>query len=125
MQQRRWPEFLWHSHPGPMIVDVTEGELVYAPAEDCSRRSYPAGTASVDPGHGHVHSAFNPTDAETALVATFFEAPAQGPLLIPAQARRTATSSPGGHRTAGGSRAQPNSANRRLAAVRQAVGLPR
>jgi redox-sensitive bicupin YhaK (pirin superfamily) len=86
MQQRRSPEFLWHSHPGPVIVNVTKGELVYEPAEDCSRRSYPAGTAFVDPGHGHVHSAFNPTDEEAEFVATFFEAPAQGPLLIPAQA---------------------------------------
>jgi quercetin dioxygenase-like cupin family protein len=23
------PEFLWHSHPGPVIVNVTKGELVY------------------------------------------------------------------------------------------------
>jgi quercetin dioxygenase-like cupin family protein len=76
--------FPWHSHPGPVIVNVTQGELVYVPAEDCSRRSYPAGTAFVDPGHGHVHSAFNPTDEETVFVATFFEAPEQGPLLIAA-----------------------------------------
>jgi quercetin dioxygenase-like cupin family protein len=79
-------QFPWHSHPGPVIVNVTQGELVYVPAEDCSQRSYPAGTAFVDPGHGHVHSAFNPTDQETVFVATFYEAPAQGPLLIPAQA---------------------------------------
>jgi len=78
--------FPWHSHAGPVIVNVTKGELVYVPAEDCSRRSYPAGTAFVDPGHGHVHSAFNPTDEETVFVATFFEAPEQGPLLIPAPA---------------------------------------
>src|SRR5918996_1482668 len=53
--------FPWHSHPGPVIVNVTQGELVYVPAEDCSRRTYPAGTAFVDPGHGHVHSAVNRT----------------------------------------------------------------
>ena len=79
-------QFPWHTHPGPVIVNVTKGELVYVPAEDCSRRSYPAGTAFVDPGHGHVHSAVNPTDEETVFVATFFEAPAEGPLLIPAEA---------------------------------------
>jgi hypothetical protein len=39
---------------------ITKGEPGYAPAEDCSRRSYPAGTAFVDPGHGHVHTAFQP-----------------------------------------------------------------
>jgi quercetin dioxygenase-like cupin family protein len=79
-------QFPWHSHPGPVIVNVTQGELVYVPAEDCSPRVYPAGTAFVDPGHGHVHTAFNRTDEPTVLVATFYEAPAEGPLLIPAQA---------------------------------------
>ena len=44
----------------------------------------PGGTAFVDPGQGHVHTAFNDTDGVTVLVATFFSAPAEGPLLIPA-----------------------------------------
>ena len=79
-------QFPWHTHPGPVIVNVTQGELVYVPADDCSRRAYPAGTAFVDPGHGHVHSAFNRTSQPTVFVATFYEAPAEGPLLIPAQA---------------------------------------
>jgi hypothetical protein len=42
------------------------------------------GTAFVDTGHGHVHSAYNPTDGVTVIVATFFESPAEGSLLIPA-----------------------------------------
>jgi quercetin dioxygenase-like cupin family protein len=79
-------QFPWHSHAGPVIVNVTQGELVYVGADDCTERSYPAGTAFVDAGHGHVHTAFNPTDEETILVATFFEAPEQGALLIPADA---------------------------------------
>jgi quercetin dioxygenase-like cupin family protein len=79
-------QFPWHSHPGPVIVNVTKGELVYVPAEDCEERSYPAGTAFVDPGQGHVHTAFNATGQETVLVATFYEAGAEGPLLIPAEA---------------------------------------
>ena len=79
-------QFPWHTHPGPVIVNVTEGELVYVAADDCVERPYPAGTAFVDPGHGHVHTAFNPTDDVTVLVATLFEAPAEGPLLIPAEA---------------------------------------
>jgi quercetin dioxygenase-like cupin family protein len=78
-------QFPWHTHRGPVVVNVTEGELVYVGAEDCVEREYPAGTAFVDPGHGHVHSAFNPTDDVTVFVATFFEAPAEGPLLIPAE----------------------------------------
>jgi quercetin dioxygenase-like cupin family protein len=79
-------QFPWHSHAGPVIVNVTEGELVYVDADDCVERAYPAGTAFVDLGRGHVHTAFNPTAEETVLVATFFEAPAAGPLLIPAEA---------------------------------------
>ena len=79
-------QFPWHTHAGPVIVNVTEGELVYVAADDCVERAYPAGTAFVDPGHGHVHTAFNPTDDVTVLVATLFEAPAEGSLLIPAEA---------------------------------------
>jgi len=79
-------QFPWHTHPGPVIVNVVAGELVYVGSDDCVEREYPAGTAFIDAGHGHVHTAFNPTDEETVLVATFFEAPAQGPLLIPAEA---------------------------------------
>ena len=80
-------QFPWHTHPGPVIVNVTQGELVYVAADDCVERSYPAGTAFVDPGRGHVHTAYNPTSAPTVFVATFFEAPAPPtPLLIPADA---------------------------------------
>ncbi len=79
-------QFPWHTHPGPVVVNVVKGELIYLPSDDCVERSYPAGTAFVDPGHGHVHTAFNRTSGETVFVATFFEAPAQGPLLIPAEA---------------------------------------
>jgi quercetin dioxygenase-like cupin family protein len=79
-------QFPWHSHAGPVFVNVVEGKLDYVEADGCTRRSYPAGTAFVDPGHGHVHSAVNPTSGETVLVATFFEAPATGDLLIPAEA---------------------------------------
>ena len=78
--------FPWHTHPGPVVVNVTQGELVYVPADDCEPRSYPAGTAFVDPGHGHVHSAYNPsTTVPTVFYATFFQAPAPPTsLLIPA-----------------------------------------
>ena len=75
-------QFPWHSHPGPVFVTVTQGELVYVMADGCSEHPYPAGTAFVDPGRGHVHSAYNPTDGETVIVATFLEAPADGPLSI-------------------------------------------
>lgn len=74
--------FPWHTHPGAVIVNIAQGELVYVPASDCVARSYSAGTAFVDPGHGHVHTAFNPTDGVTVFYATFFEVPAEGPLTI-------------------------------------------
>ena len=75
-------QFPWHTHPGPVIVNIAEGELVYVEASDCIARPYPAGTVFVDPGHGHVHTAYNRTEGVTVIYATFFEAPAQGPLTI-------------------------------------------
>jgi quercetin dioxygenase-like cupin family protein len=77
-------QFPWHTHRGPVVVNVVSGEFTYISAKDCVERVYPAGTALVDPGRGHVHSAFNDTDEVTVVVATFFGAPAEGPLLIPA-----------------------------------------
>lgn len=73
-------QFPWHTHPGPVVVNVAQGELVYVQASDCVERSYPVGTAFVDPGGGNVHTAYNPTDGVTILVATFFGFPAEGPL---------------------------------------------
>jgi quercetin dioxygenase-like cupin family protein len=75
-------QFPWHTHPGPVVVNVTQGELVYVNANDCVERPYPAGTAFVDPGRGNVHTAFNPTTGETVVLATFFEVPETGPLTI-------------------------------------------
>jgi quercetin dioxygenase-like cupin family protein len=80
-------QFPWHTHPGPVFVNVKRGSLTYV-SDECEKTDYPKGTAFVDLGHGHVHTAFNPSDTkETVLVATFFEAPAEpGPLVIPATA---------------------------------------
>jgi quercetin dioxygenase-like cupin family protein len=77
-------QFPWHSHRGPVVVNVVSGALTYVAADDCVEREYRAGTAFVDPGQGHVHTAFNGTSGVTVFVATFFSAPAEGPLLIPA-----------------------------------------
>jgi quercetin dioxygenase-like cupin family protein len=77
-------QFPWHTHRGPVVVNVVQGELTYLPSHDCVERKYAAGTAFVDPGHGHVHTARNATAGVTVFVATFFSAPAEGPLLIPA-----------------------------------------
>jgi quercetin dioxygenase-like cupin family protein len=60
----------WHTHPGPALVAVEEGALAYV-EHDCSERMYEAGSAFVDPGGGHVHSAYNASDGVTVLYATF------------------------------------------------------
>ena len=67
--------FPWHSHPGLVMVAVTQGELVFVYGDDCVQRRYPAGTAFVDPGFGNVHYAFNPTAGELVIVATFLGVP--------------------------------------------------
>ena len=74
-------QFPWHKHPGPVFVNVTQGELIYVRAKDCIERPYPMGTAFLDPGD-RVHTAFNPTDGVTVIVATFFAVPETGPLSI-------------------------------------------
>lgn len=76
--------FPWHSHRGPVVVNIVAGELTYMASHDCVERRYGAGTAFVDPGHGHSHTAWNATTGVTVFVATFFAAPAAGPLLMPA-----------------------------------------
>jgi quercetin dioxygenase-like cupin family protein len=81
--------FPWHIHPGPVLVAVTQGALVYVYADDCVKRRYPTGTALVDPG-SNVHYAFNPTGGETVLIATFFDVSATGLLTIPVNAKRSA-----------------------------------
>jgi quercetin dioxygenase-like cupin family protein len=65
----------WHTHPGPVVVSIVEGELEVTNASDCVPRTYEAGQVWVDPGQGNVHTAVNPTEAETVVVATFFGVP--------------------------------------------------
>jgi quercetin dioxygenase-like cupin family protein len=77
----------WHTHHGPVFVTIAEGEVTYVASEGCTSRRYPAGTAFVDPGHGHVHAAVNSANTVTKFVATFFEAPdGDAPITIPAEA---------------------------------------
>lgn len=75
----------WHTHHGPVFVTIAEGEMTYVSSDDCVGRRYPSGTAFVDPGHGHVHAAYNSGSALTIFVATFFEVPeGDAPITIPA-----------------------------------------
>lgn len=75
--------FPWHTHAGPVTVNVAAGELTYVQATDCLPREYPAGTIFVDPGQGNVHTAFNSSDGVTVVYATFYNVPAEGQLTIP------------------------------------------
>lgn len=75
--------FPWHTHPGPVLINVAEGEFVYRLAADCVDRTYRAGQALVDAGGDDVHTAYNPGSSDTTVIATFLGAPAEGPLTIP------------------------------------------
>ena len=75
--------FPWHTHPGPVVVTVAEGEIIYMLAEDCVERLYQANEAFVDAGFDNVHTGFNPSATEDAvLVATFLGLPDEGPPTI-------------------------------------------
>jgi quercetin dioxygenase-like cupin family protein len=73
----------WHTHPGPVIVNVTEGQVIVTNANDCRPRTYGPGQAFVDPGQGNVHIASNASGTDQAkAVATFFGVPAGSPATI-------------------------------------------
>lgn len=67
----------WHSHPGPVVVVVKQGTLTYirAVGDECVETAYPAGSAFVDPGQGHAHTAFNLGGDNLVLIATYFDVP--------------------------------------------------
>jgi hypothetical protein len=75
--------FPWHTHPGPVLVSVVEGDFVYVLAEDCIERWYDAASALIDAGFENVHTAFNPSETEeTVVIATFLGVPPGSPVTI-------------------------------------------
>ncbi|WP_254537539.1 cupin domain-containing protein [Halomarina litorea] len=73
----------WHTHPGPVVVTITEGELELINERDCVTRTYTAGEAFIDPGQGNVHIAANPSTTEQAVAyATFLGVPDGKPATI-------------------------------------------
>ena len=81
-------QFPWHTHPGPVLATIVEGDedgaFVYVYADDCVERPYEVGEAFVDPGGDNVHMAYNPsTTEETVVIATFLGAPEEGGLTLP------------------------------------------
>lgn len=61
----------WHTHPGPVIVSVVEGEIDVVFEDECVRHSYAAGDAFVDTG-GHAEVAENASAGEPAVVYAVF-----------------------------------------------------
>jgi hypothetical protein len=75
--------FAWHTHPGPVIVTVRSGSLIYqdAAGNACRDRPYTAGQGFVDPGFGHVHRVIaGPSGAE--IYSTFLLPPGSENHLI-------------------------------------------
>src|SRR4051812_21398990 len=46
----------WHTHPGPIFITVTQGQLAFYEVDDptCRRKLVNAGEGYVDSGHGHI-----------------------------------------------------------------------
>lgn len=73
----------WHTHPGPVIVSVVEGELEIINERDCVVRTYGVGDAFIDPGQGNVHIASNPSTTDIAVAyATFLGVPDGQPATV-------------------------------------------
>lgn len=73
----------WHTHPGPVVVSVTEGALELVNERDCVVRTYAAGEAFVDPGQGNVHIASNASETAPAVAyATFLGVPDGAPATV-------------------------------------------
>lgn len=73
----------WHTHPGPVIVSVVEGELELTNERDCVVRTYGVGEAFIDPGQGNVHIASNPSTTDMAVAyATFLGVPDGEPASV-------------------------------------------
>ena len=50
---------IWHTHPGPVLVEVVRGSVTYEDAlhGECRHLTYNAGEGFFDRGFGHVHRA--------------------------------------------------------------------
>lgn len=76
----------WHSHPGPVVVLVAQGELTLYSADDpaCTGRIYGAGQAFIDSGQGHVHLGRASAMGNTVLWVTYFDVPPGSPFRLDA-----------------------------------------
>jgi hypothetical protein len=78
----------WHTHPGPVFITVTQGEVTFYEADDptCSPTVIRAGEGYVDTGRGHIgrNESGNPAKDVAVVIAPVgapfrSELPAPGP----------------------------------------------
>ena len=78
-------QFPWHTHPGPVLINVAQGEPPTSWPTTAStgriQRGPPSGSRQRHGPHGN-----QPNDEVTVLYATFFEVPETGPLTITVEA---------------------------------------
>ena len=76
----------WHSHPGPVVVLITAGQMSFYDGDDptCTVRTYSAGQSFIDSGQGHVHIARNEGSVNLELWAAYFDVPPGGAFRIDA-----------------------------------------
>jgi quercetin dioxygenase-like cupin family protein len=70
----------WHSHPGPVIVTVTQGTASFYES-DCVRHDYAAGSSFIEDAE-IVHNLRNESTTETLRLANAFLLPAGTPRRI-------------------------------------------
>jgi hypothetical protein len=77
----------WHTHPGPVFVQVVKGSLTYQDARhgDCLEVTYKAGQGFFDRGHGLVHRAVAGTSG-AEFYPVFVLPPGSAAHIIPATA---------------------------------------
>lgn len=73
----------WHAHWGPAIVlNAGPGTLTTVSSHDCNQRQMPPGSAVIDRGGEHLHTARNMSDKDVVLYVTFLAVPpGQGPVI--------------------------------------------
>jgi quercetin dioxygenase-like cupin family protein len=70
----------WHSHPGPVVVAVTKGQLKLTNG-DCKSKTYHKGDIFRE-HPGQVYNGVDNGKTPTTLVATYFGAPVGGEVRI-------------------------------------------
>ena len=81
----------WHTHPGPVFITVTQGEITFYEVDDpsCTPKLVREGQGYVDSGHGHIgrNETGNPArDVVVAIAPVGLpfrnELPAPGPIAL-------------------------------------------